>query len=266
MLAIYRPRATCLLLQVPCSPSIDRVLRRLLDQLNGGISRGRDIGLLFPIVQVPWSTGWMKVGGRLIPHRWACAIASVGWPIYYERRFLARLNRRGFISSGARIHHPSLHLGRHTYIADGVTIFRDSGGGSVDLSADVHIHDRTTLQTGSEGSIRIGANSHIQGACYLAAYVEDIQVGARVAIAPHVGLYSYDHGIDISRRIYDQPFRSKGPIVVQDDSWIGYGAMISSGVTVGEGAVIGAGSVVTTDVPPWGIAAGVPAQVIGHRE
>lgn len=46
---------------------------------------------------------------------------------------------------------------------------------------------------------------------------------------------------------------SRGPIIIEDDVWIGEGAMILSGVTIGQGAIIAAGSVVTKDVPPYAV-------------
>lgn len=58
---------------------------------------------------------------------------------------------------------------------------------------------------------------------------------------------------------------SKGDIIVEDDVWIGYGAIIFSGVTIGQGAVIAAGAIVTKDVPPYAIVGGVPAKVIKYR-
>ena len=58
---------------------------------------------------------------------------------------------------------------------------------------------------------------------------------------------------------------SKGDIIVQDDVWIGYGATILSGLTIGQGAVIAAGSVVTKDVTPYSVVAGVPARVIKYH-
>ena len=58
---------------------------------------------------------------------------------------------------------------------------------------------------------------------------------------------------------------SKGNIVVEDDVWIGYRATIISGVHIGKGAVIAAGAIVTKDVPPYAIVAGVPAKVIKYR-
>ena len=58
---------------------------------------------------------------------------------------------------------------------------------------------------------------------------------------------------------------SKGDITVDDDVWIGFGAIVMSGVHIGQGAVVAAGSVVTKDVPPYAIVGGVPANVIKYR-
>lgn len=55
----------------------------------------------------------------------------------------------------------------------------------------------------------------------------------------------------------------KGPIIVEDGVWIGYGCIILSGVRIGAGAVIGAGSVVAKDIPPFAIFAG--GRIIGYR-
>lgn len=59
--------------------------------------------------------------------------------------------------------------------------------------------------------------------------------------------------------------RSKGPTTIGNDVWIGFRAMVLSGVTVGDGAVIGAGAVVTVDVDPYAIVAGNPAKVVRYR-
>lgn len=58
---------------------------------------------------------------------------------------------------------------------------------------------------------------------------------------------------------------SKGNIVVKDDVWIGFGAIICSGVTIGQGAIVAAGAIVTKDVPPYAIVGGNPAKVIKYR-
>jgi len=52
------------------------------------------------------------------------------------------------------------------------------------------------------------------------------------------------------------------PITIEDDVWIGGGAVLCPGVRIGAGATVGAGSVVTRDVPPGGLAAGNPCRVL----
>lgn len=66
-----------------------------------------------------------------------------------------------------------------------------------------------------------------------------------------------------------QPFqghpRSKGPVVIGNDVWIGHAATILSGVTIGDGAVVAARSVVVKSVPPYGIVGGNPARLLRYR-
>jgi acetyltransferase-like isoleucine patch superfamily enzyme len=67
----------------------------------------------------------------------------------------------------------------------------------------------------------------------------------------------------------DLPIRSQPteelPITIGDDVWLGASAIVLGGVSIGEGSVVGAGSVVTQDLPPYSIARGVPARVVGVR-
>ncbi len=64
----------------------------------------------------------------------------------------------------------------------------------------------------------------------------------------------------------EQGYSEEKQIVVGDDVWLGYGAIILPGVTIGDGAIIGAGTVVTKDVPPYAIVGGNPAKVIRFRK
>ena len=57
----------------------------------------------------------------------------------------------------------------------------------------------------------------------------------------------------------------KGPIIVEDDVWVGFRSTIMSGVTLGRGCIVAAGAVVTKDVPSYAIVGGVPAKVIKYR-
>jgi len=76
-------------------------------------------------------------------------------------------------------------------------------------------------------------------------------------------IFFEEWGLDM-RNITDA-WDNKGDIVVGNDVWIGYEAVILSGVTIGDGAIIGARAVVTKDVPPYTIVGGVPAKPIRRR-
>jgi maltose O-acetyltransferase len=87
-----------------------------------------------------------------------------------------------------------------------------------------------------------------------------LDIGDRVAIAERVTLTLASRP-NFSRI---EPFvpTVQGPIVIEDDAWLGTGCIIFPNVTIGRGAVVGAGAVVTKDVPPFTIVAGVPAKPI----
>ena len=104
----------------------------------------------------------------------------------------------------------------------------------------------------------------------------DAEIGNNVIIANQVGLIGrYDHHyqqlsvpIRLASQIRDTDYNWKGlnnKIIIEDDVWIGYGAIILSGVKIGQGSIIAAGSVVTRDIEPYSIYGGVPAKKIGNR-
>ena len=76
-------------------------------------------------------------------------------------------------------------------------------------------------------------------------------------------IFFEEWGLDVKN--ITKAWDNKGNIIIGNDVWIGYGAVILSGVTVGDGAIIGARAVVTKDVPPYTIVGGVPARQIRKR-
>ena len=78
-------------------------------------------------------------------------------------------------------------------------------------------------------------------------------VGFPIRFAPWIG----------SKRI--QSRYTEEQAIIEDDVWLGYGSIVLTGVTIGRGSIVAAGSVVARDIPPYSIAVGVPAKVIGQR-
>lgn len=122
-------------------------------------------------------------------------------------------------------------------------------------------------------SLKIGDDVYVGKFCSIQC---SGTIGNGVLIANNVGIVGRsDHditeiGVHIRQaawvgntdRLADDP---KNKITIGDDVWIGFGAIVLSGVDVGRGAVVAAGAVVTRDVPAYAIVAGNPARLIGER-
>jgi maltose O-acetyltransferase len=107
--------------------------------------------------------------------------------------------------------------------------------------------------------IEIGDNVVINRRVYLDGRI-GIKIGSNVSVSPEVYILSMEHDPN------DPKFGTRGGVVtIDDNAWIGARAMILPGIHVGEGAVVAAGAVVTKDVEPYKIVAGVPARPIGDR-
>ncbi|MDX6740891.1 sugar O-acetyltransferase [Actinocorallia sp. A-T 12471] len=90
--------------------------------------------------------------------------------------------------------------------------------------------------------------------------VAAITIGDDVQIGPNVQLLTPTHPLDPEQR--RAKLEAAAPIVIEDNVWLGGGAIVLAGVTIGRDSVIGAGSVVTRDVPAGVVAVGNPARVI----
>ncbi|MEL7124371.1 MAG: sugar O-acetyltransferase [Bacteroidota bacterium] len=108
-------------------------------------------------------------------------------------------------------------------------------------------------------NIKIGDNVFMNMNCIILD-VTPVTIGNNVMFGPNAQVYTATHPLNPIERI-------KGPeygqdIIIEDDVWVGGGAIICPGVTIGKGAVIGAGAVVTKDVPPNVFVGGNPAKII----
>jgi|CXWL01.1.fsa_nt_gi acetyltransferase-like isoleucine patch superfamily enzyme len=136
---------------------------------------------------------------------------------------------------------------------------------------NLHIGARTRIwapkQVTVGDNVYIGKDVLIEANCEIGDYC---LVANRVAI---VGRHDHDFSaIGFPVRFapwvgsdrFPNPY-SEEKAVIESDVWLGYGAIVLTGMTIGRGSIIAAGSVVTKDIPPYSIAAGVPAKVIGQR-
>lgn len=112
--------------------------------------------------------------------------------------------------------------------------------------------------------LKIGNNSNIGPYCYIgcSGYIE---IGDNVMMSPRVSIYAENHVFDRTDITMKAQGVNRQFVKIEDDCWIAANSVILAGVTIGKGSVVAAGSVVTRDVPPYSIAAGVPAEIIKQR-
>ena len=151
--------------------------------------------------------------------------------------FLIVANKSRFLTYGSDLHVGrgtrlwaigKIHIGSHVYI-----------GKQVHIEANCDIGDYCLFA--NRVSI-IGRHDHDFSA-----------VGFPMRYAPWIG----------SSRFPSPHVETKA--VIESDVWLGYGVTVLTGTTVGRGSVVAAGSLVTKDIPPYSIVAGVPAKVVGQR-
>ena len=114
--------------------------------------------------------------------------------------------------------------------------------------------------------IVIGDNVNIETDCHISA-INKVSIGNNVLIASFVYISDHTHGNvnDIETSLLpplQRPLHSKGPVIIEDNVWLGEKVSVMAGVHIGRGAIIGANSVVTKDIPAYAIAVGSPAKVI----
>jgi acetyltransferase-like isoleucine patch superfamily enzyme len=200
-------------------------------------------------------------------------IASVGWiPTLLGIGIRACVYRliltmRGLVAieSGVRLRFANnIILGKGTYLDHGAYLHACPHGIHIGANclvlhgAVLHVYNFRDLP---DSMIRIGDD------CVIGEYTVirgqgGVTIGNRVYTSPFSQLISVNHVFDDPQRSFREQGITAEGIVVEDDVWIGSGAIITDGVRVGAGAVVAAGAVVTQDVPPHTVVAGVPARVI----
>ena len=159
-----------------------------------------------------------------------------------------------------------VRLDRSCYVGPGVSFGPDN---VAPLNGAVEVADSCQLNQGVElnpfgGSIRIGRRVWLGP--YVVIYGHGgVEIGESTLISMHSTILSSNHAIPPKetpmRHVPDELLPTK----IGRDVWIGANAVILGGVTIGDGCVVGAGAVVTKDIAPGAIVAGVPARPIRMR-
>jgi len=139
-----------------------------------------------------------------------------------------------------------ISIGSNTLIGEGVSLSAGMVPGQKCLTSPVvTIGDRCLIGRGS------GIVGHFS-----------ISIGDDVWTGHHVYITDQNHGYEDVSRPISQQTQPELPVVIGDGSWLGFGSVVLPGVTIGKHCVIGANAVVTSDIPDYSVAVGVPAKVI----
>lgn len=190
---------------------------------------------------------------KLAVKRISCVIKGIG-----------RAGADTYVSPRASVKHAGrIKLGEGVTLEPKSRLIANGENASISIGDHTTIYPYALLKTNG-GKIDIGAASSVNDYCVLYGS-GGIAIGPDVHIAAHVVIVASEHdytklgGPDFSRDVGGRGVK------IEKSVWIGTRAVVLDGVTVGTGSVIAAGAVVTDDVPPNSIVAGVPARVIKKR-
>ncbi len=183
-------------------------------------------------------------------------------------RLIMKLNGAVAIEAGVRILYANhVQLGQGVYLDSGVYLHALPNG--ITIGDNTFLMHHTMLHVFNfrhlpQAGITIGNN------CFLGEYnvirgQGGVSIGNDVYTGPMVKIVAVNHVFDnLDLPIREQGVTAQG-IVIEDDVWLGAGVTVVDGVTIGRGSIIGAGAVVTSDIPPYSIAVGIPAKPVKNR-
>jgi acetyltransferase-like isoleucine patch superfamily enzyme len=195
---------------------------------------------------------------------WIPTIVGIGVRgILYK--LILRMDGIAAIENNVRLRFASnIHLHHGVYIDQGAYLHACPNGieigerSIVMHGAVLHVYNFRGMQ---QSGITIGQDCLVGEYCVIRGQ-GGVKIGNRVYTSPFSQIIAVNHIFDDPNRPFiEQGITAQG-ITIEDDVWIGSGAVITDGVTVGRGSVVAAGAVVTKDVPPHSVVGGVPAKLI----
>ncbi len=195
---------------------------------------------------------------------WVPTIVGIGLRgIFY--RFILKMDGLAAIENNVRLRFANhIRLGHGSYLDQGVYLHAcpkgiDIGQKTIVMhGAVLHVYNFRNLP---KAGIRIGKDCLV-GEYSVIRGQGGVEIGDRVYTSPFTQIIAVNHVFDDPNRPFvEQGITAEG-ITIEDDVWLGAGAVITDGVRVGKGAVVAAGAVVTKDVPPHTVVAGIPARPI----
>jgi acetyltransferase-like isoleucine patch superfamily enzyme len=237
--------------ETPLRPGIE-ALRAYIARRRGGDLDALDEWSAPDVMGLTWMVGRRLCRGALLRAR----LGSSGGLVFCDRN--------------VRIYHARhIRAGRDFDLEEGCFVNGLSRRGVV-------FGDRCTVGRGAvvapsgllggepgEG-LKLGDHSNL-GAWTYVGCSGFIAIGSNVLMGPRVSLLAEDHNTGST----DAPIKEQGvtrlPITIEDDVWLGAGATVVGGVTIGRGSIVAAGSVVTGDVEPFSVVAGVTATLVRSR-
>jgi acetyltransferase-like isoleucine patch superfamily enzyme len=195
---------------------------------------------------------------------WVPTVIGLGLRgVFY--RLIMRLDGWAAIENGVRLRFADrIRLGNGVYLDQGCYLHACPHGIEIGENtivmhgAILHVYNFRDLP---KARIRIGRDSLI-GEYTVIRGQGGVEIGDRVYTSPYTQIIAVNHVFeDPGRPFVEQGITAEG-IIIEDDVWLGAGAIVTDGVRVGRGAVVAAGSVVTNDVEPHTVVAGVPARPI----
>ncbi len=177
------------------------------------------------------------------------------WFRFKKAQIYTRLLRSDFgsIGKGSLIVSPFLSFNpKGIYLGENIGIFENCWLDCIKEYAGKQFQPR--LEIGDRTSI--GRNAHFI-ACNRISIGKDVVIAERVYISDN--LHGYEN---IYEGIMPQPLVHPGPVLIEDQVWLGEGVCVLPNVTIGKHSVIGSNAVVTKNIPPYSVAVGTPAKVI----